>query len=102
MLAWKQGRTVLRSTEVVREPTKTGGVAFPNLAAKISEEWKASGAHRESTDRRFDRAVVHAANDMPYAELIAVMDAASTPKRHVSNGSKLVEATAFEVTFATD
>ncbi len=102
VLAWKQGRTVVRTTEVPRETNKAGSVAFPELASTLAEEWKASGAHREANDRRFDRAVVHAANDMPYAELIAVMDAVARPKRHVSNGSKLVEATAFEVTFATD
>lgn len=102
VLAWKQGRTVVRTAEVARDTKKSGTVAFPSLAAKVSEEWKASGAHRETTDRRFDRAVVHAANDMPYAELIAVLDAVAQPKRPVSNGSKLVETTAFEVTFATD
>jgi biopolymer transport protein ExbD len=102
VLAWKQGRTVLRTTEVARETKKTAGVTFPSLAEKISDEWKASGAHRETTDRRFDRAVVHAANDMPYSELIAVMDAVAQPKRHLSSGSKLVETTAFEVTFAAD
>ena len=102
VLAWKQGRTVLRTTEVARETTKTGVVAFPTLAAKIATEWNASGAHRESTDHRFDRAVIHTANDMPYAELIAVMDAVAQPKRHVSNGSKVVEATAFDLTFAMD
>ena len=110
VLAWKQGRTVLRTTDVPRQGAldgaldgkKGGSVVFPGLAAKVAGEWKASGVHREATDRRFDRAVVHAANDMPYAELIAVMDAVAHPKRPVSNGSKLVEATAFEVTFAMD
>lgn len=102
VLAWKQGRTVLRTTDVPREAKRGGSVVFPGLAAKVAGEWKASGVHREAMDRRFDRAVVHAANDMPYAELIAVMDAVAHPKRPVSNGSKLVEATAFEVTFAMD
>ena len=102
VLAWKQGRTVLRSTEVPRETKTSGSVTFPGLAAKMAEEWKAAGAHREASDRRFDQAVVHAANDMPYAELIAVMDAVAQPKRRVSSGNKLVETTAFDVTFATD
>ena len=102
VLAWKQGRTVLRSTDVPRESKKAGAVAFPALAAKVSEEWKASGSHREATDRTFDRAVVHAANEMPYSELIAVMDAVARSKRSVSTGGKLLETTAFDVTFATD
>jgi len=102
ILAWKQGRTVLRSTEIPREPKKAGALAFPALAAKVSEEWKASGAHRDATDRAFDRAVVHAANDMPYSEMIAVMDAVAQPKRSISNGGKLLETKAFDITFATD
>ncbi|MBX3205211.1 MAG: biopolymer transporter ExbD [Labilithrix sp.] len=100
VLAWKEGRTVLHSTEIAREPRRAG--SYPALAARVSEEWKASGSHRDASDKRFDRAVVHAANDMPYSELIAVMDAVAHAKRGVSSGGKLVETTAFEVTFATD
>lgn len=101
-LAWKQGRTVLRSVDVPRETKQRGGIALPNLAAKVKEEWRVSGAHKDSTDRKFDRAVVHAPNDMPYAELIAVMDAVSQPKRGFTNGQKNVETNAFDVTFAID
>ena len=100
VLAWKEGRTVLRSAEIPREGRRAG--SYPALAAKVSEEWKASGSHRDPSDRHFDRAVVHAANDMPYSELIAVMDAVAHAKRGVSSGGKLVERTAFDVTFATD
>jgi biopolymer transport protein ExbD len=101
-LAWKQGRTVVRSVDVPRETKKSGMIALPNLAAKVNEEWKASGVHKEASDKKFDRAVVHAANDMPYSELIAVMDAVAQPKRQYAQGSKLLETTAFDVTFATD
>ena len=102
VLAWMQGRTVVRSVDVPRDRTKTGGMSFPGLAAKITEEWKSAGVHHDATDRRFDRAVVHAANDMPYSELIAVMDAVAQPKRPLASGSNLHETTAFDVTFATD
>jgi biopolymer transport protein ExbD len=103
VLAWKTGRTVVRTVDVPRETAKkTGGVALPNLASKIGEEWKSSGVHREAADRQFDRAVVHAANDMPYSELIAIMDAVAQPKRQFARGSKLLETPAFDVTFATD
>jgi hypothetical protein len=98
VLAWRQGSTVVRSLDVPRE-TRTSK-ALPNLAAKINDEWQAAGVHRDASDKRFDRAVVHAANDMPYSELIAIMDAVARPKRLYTNGGKLVEATAFDVTFA--
>jgi len=100
VLAWKQGRTVVRTTEIPRETKKKNG--FPTLAAKVSEEWKASGVHHTAQDRQFDRAVVHATNDMPYSELIAVMDAISEPKREYVSGDKRVATNAFEVTFAAD
>lgn len=104
VLAWKQGRTVISTTEISRDARKTaaGAPSYPDLATKIAAEWKTSGTHREASDKRFDRAVVHAANDMPYAELIAVMDAVAYSKRPVATGSKLVEAATFDVTFATD
>jgi biopolymer transport protein ExbD len=110
VLEWKEGPTVVRTAEVPREPsrTKVGKdgktvVSFPALAARISEEWKTSGVHRDPSDRRFDKAVVHAGNDMPYGEIVAVMDAVSEPKRGVlSNGGKTEKAAAFEMTFATD
>ena len=84
----RKARTVVRTAEVPREAsrTKVGKdgktiVAFPALAARITEEWKSSGVHRDPTDKRFDKAVVHAGNDMPYGEIVAVMDAVSQPKR---------------------
>ncbi|MBX3233344.1 MAG: biopolymer transporter ExbD [Labilithrix sp.] len=100
VLAWKEGRTVVRSTEIPRETRQKNG--FPTLAAKVSEEYKASGVHHSPTDRQHDRAVVHAANDMPYAELIAVMDAVATPQRELLTGEKRIATNAFQVTFAAD
>ncbi len=104
VLAWKQGRTVVRTTEIARpqKVSERGGPGFPELASKVSEEWKSAGVHREAGDRQFDHAIVHAANDMPYSELIAVMDAVAQPKRPFTAGGKNVEATAFAVTFAVD
>ena len=77
-------------------------IAFPSLAARVGEEWKSGGRHQEASDRAFDRAVVHAANDMPYSELIAVMDAVAQVKRPYATGPKTLQTTAFDVTFATD
>ena len=109
LLVWKEGATVVRTAEVPREPTRVasgkGGktsVAFPALAARISEEWKAAGVHRDASDKKFDHAVVHAGNDMPYGEIVAVMDAISRPKRGVAQAGKSEQAAAFEMTFATD
>jgi len=102
VLAWKQGSTVVRTVDVPRETRHDRTASLPTLAAKVRDEWRASGTHREAGDRRFDQAVVHAANDMPYGELIAVMDAVAEPKRALAAGGKQVEAAAFDITFATD
>jgi biopolymer transport protein ExbD len=109
LLVWKEGPTVVRTTEVPRQPQRvTYGkngktvVTFPALAARISEEWSSAGVHRDPTDKKFDHAVVHAGNDMPYGEIVAVMDAVSQPQRGVVQGGKTEKAAAFEMTFATD
>jgi biopolymer transport protein ExbD len=106
VLAWRQGRAVVRSIDVPREAARPsaagGGVSFPRLSEAVATEWKAAGVHREATDRRFDRAVIHASNDMPYAELVAVMDAVGSPKRKVSALGADSRVAAFQMTFATD
>jgi biopolymer transport protein ExbD len=109
LLVWKEGATVVRTAEVPREANrqrvgKDGKtiVTFPALATKINEEWKSAGVHRDPTDKKFDKAVVHAGNDMPYGEIVAVMDAVSQPKRPFANGGRTAPASAFEMTFATD
>lgn len=102
-LVWKQGQTVVRSVDVPREPKKRGtSVTFPALASSVTGEWQASGVHRDPSDKRLDRAVVHAPNDMPYGELIAVMDAVTQPKRDVAVPGKTAKVSAFDVTFAAD
>ena len=103
-LVWKQGQTVIRTVDVPREAKKhgAGGVSYPGLAEKVSNEWNASGLHREASDKKLDRAVVHAPNDMAYGDLIAVMDAVSQPKRKYVVGASAVQTNAFDVTFAVD
>jgi biopolymer transport protein ExbD len=91
VLVWKQGATVVRSTDVPRDK----GSRFPTLATKVGEEWKSAGVHKDATDRSFDHAVVHAANDMAYKDIIAVMDAVAAARRGK-------DQQAFEITFATD
>ena len=108
LLVWKEGPTVVRTAEVPREPLRVKygngrtSVAFPALAARIAEEWSSAGVHRDPTDKKFDHAVVHAGNDMPYGEIVAVMDAVSRPQRGVLMSGKTEKAAAFEMTFATD
>ncbi len=105
VLVWKQGQTVVRSADVPRDSVKAGkngSVSFPTLATRIGDEWRSAGSHRDANDRAFDHAVVHASNDMPYKEVIAVMDAVAQAKRPYAAGSKTEQTSAFQITFATD
>ncbi len=106
VLVWKEGTTVVRTAEVAREgATKIGGgkqVAFPALAARVAEEWRAAGMHRDPSDPKFDQAVIHTSNEMPYGEIVAVLDAIARPKRDARSKGSTVKVAAFETTFATD
>ncbi len=78
-LIWKQGSSVVSSSEVSARPvvTEEGAVRvvrYPELATKVAAEWARAGAHREASDGKFDQAVLHTANDTPYGALVGVME----------------------------
>lgn len=92
-LSWKQGATVLETQHVARVPVDVHGEArFPSLSEAITKEWQAQGQHRAPTDPKHDRAVLHVQNDLPFSEIVAVLDALHAPRR----GSR----SAFDVAFA--
>jgi biopolymer transport protein ExbD len=86
-LHWNEGEAVVRSRDATRD----------ELGAAIADEWRTSGAHRDATDRAQDELVLHAANDVPYATLIAVIDAA----RAVTRPCGGARCPAMRVTFAS-
>jgi hypothetical protein len=51
---------------------------YPDLAAKIREEWHQNGSHRDPSDRLFDQAVLHTGDKLPFGEIVAT----STPFTH--------------------
>lgn len=101
MLTWKEGADVIRTTDVPRtshvrtDEHGNKGIRFPELSSKVEKEWQQMGVHRDATDRKRDQVVVHAPNELPYSEVVAVMDAVSAPQRSPKHG-------AFELTFAAD
>ncbi|MCA9590502.1 MAG: biopolymer transporter ExbD [Myxococcales bacterium] len=107
VLVWREGQVAMRSVDVPRtERVQRAGdqrvVAYPELAARVAEEWKREGAHRAATDDIADSAVVHASNDMAYASLVGVMDAVAHAKRPLTVKGKTEEVSAFRVTLAAD
>lgn len=94
-LRWQRGATVLETQHVPRTEVSVGGEPrFPALSDAITKEWQARGVHRAASDRQLDRAVLHVPNDLPFAEIVALMDALHAPRR-----GKL---SAFEVALAVN
>jgi hypothetical protein len=89
VLSWREGQVVSRSVEVPRE--------YPALAKAIAGEWRGSGVHTSPTDTRRDEAVLHTADDTPFQDMVAVMDAIEATKRPLRRG----EESAFALTLAT-
>jgi biopolymer transport protein ExbD len=105
VLAWKQSGTVLTTPlDVDKKPLTVGkgdnaSVKYPDLATKITEEWKKNGQHREATEKEYDQAVLHCDNGTKYKEIVAVIDAINAPQRAFP-GSKGKPLPAINVTFA--
>jgi biopolymer transport protein ExbD len=103
-LAWKQGSTVIASTDVERKPVLAadGTVTYPDLATKLAEEWRNNGAHRSPGDPQRDQAVLHTQNTLEFGEVIAVVDALSATNRVVRVGQHEESVPAFNVNFAAN
>ena len=85
-LRWQLGGTVLEAQHVPRVEVLVGAeTRFPALADAITKEWRAQGVHRAETDRQLDRAVLHVPNDLPFSEMVALLDALHAPRRGKSS-----------------
>lgn len=94
-LRWQRGQTTIESRRVPRVAVKVNEQPrYPALERSISEEWQSGGEHRAESDRQLDRAVLHISNDLPFSEIVAVLDALHAPRRG--------KAPAFDVAFASD
>jgi len=107
-LVWKQGAQVVDSIDLprkddVKEDKGKKLVRYPDLAAKIQEEWNNRGSHRDPSDKKLDQAVLHTDNDTQYVFVIAVIDAIYQTHRKLSLPSgKTDDVPAFNVTFAVN
>jgi len=107
-LVWKQGAQVVNSIEVPRKDDmkiEKGKkmIRYPDLAAKIQEEWKNNHNHFDASDRKLDQAVLHTDNETAYVYIIGVIDAIYDTHRKVTLPSgKTDDVPAFNVTFAVN
>lgn len=94
-LRWLEGQTVVTSRRVERVAVPVGEEPrYPALMRAITEAWQADGQHRSPTDPTLDRAVLHVESDLPFSEIVAVLDALHAPRRGKDS--------AFDVAFATN
>jgi biopolymer transport protein ExbD len=104
-LEWRRGATVESSASMPRRAAavdEARGVArYPELASRIQAEWSREGVHRDPSDPRLDRAVLHTDDHLPFREIVAVLDAIHAPKRDVRVGGELQRTAAFQVAFAS-
>lgn len=104
-LVWKEGSTTLNTIDVPRKPEKVGEqeTSYPDLAAKIDEEWqKNETRHFSATDMKVDQAVLHTDNSTPFQDVIAVIDAIYKPQRDWKEGNETKKRSAFNVTFSVN
>lgn len=97
-ITWKQGDTVISESHVPR----TGKHAHDALAKRIVEEWRQHGGHQSATDPARDRAVLHTANDLPFEQVVATMDAIYAAKREFrTKRGGSAKLPAFAMTFSS-
>lgn len=102
-LTWKQGATVISETRVARPEARPGEAPqYQDLADKIAEEWTRHGGHQDPSDRHRDRCVLHTDNELPFREVVAVMDAIYEAKRDSrQDNGQVKKVPAFVMAFAS-
>lgn len=96
-LSWKTGGVTVSELTVAKNP------ADPNLTElkrRIAAEWQSHGQHKAASDQLLDTAVLHTDNQLPYRDVVAVMDAIQATKRDVAFGSRVEPSPVFNTTFA--
>ena len=101
-LSWRQGSEVLTETQVPRLRLADGKAPrYDDLAEKIAQEWKEQGGHQDPSDRQVDRCVLHTEDNLPFGEIVAVMDALYSAKREmVMPGGARRKASVFNMALA--
>jgi biopolymer transport protein ExbD len=107
VLTWKQGNVAVDSFEVPRTdvagPAGSAGVTrFPDLAARLEQEWKTRGQHTSPADANVDQVVLHTDNQTEFERIVAALDAIYATHRLRTHGVRMDRIPAFNVTFAID
>lgn len=88
-LRWVQGQVVISEIELPR--------ADGALAARIRQQWKMQGSHRDPSDRKLDEAIVRVAPTTPFDAILPVVEAIEATTRELSRDGVLRTVSAFYV-----
>ncbi len=100
VLSWKHGSTVVSETSLPRPTVSGKKPQYRELAKRIAKEWANHGGHTDPADRRQDNCVLHTPNDLPFKDMIAVMDAIYHAKRAMLRNGKRERVSVFNVALA--
>ncbi|NUP05261.1 MAG: biopolymer transporter [Polyangiaceae bacterium] len=100
VLTWRQGSVVASEVKVPRPTQNQEKPSYPDLAKKFEEEWNTHGSHKNVDDQTVDQAVLHARDNMPFKEIVAVLDALYTPKREMKIDNDVAKVPVFNMTFS--
>jgi biopolymer transport protein ExbD len=101
VVAWKQGATMVVLDKVPKSALSPPASEYKQLEALVIKQWEKHGAHQQPSDRKLDRAVVHADDKLPFKDLVRVLDAIAATRRRFSYRGHMYEVPAFDTTFAT-
>lgn len=103
VVSWRETKSTGRTKVVPRtEAAKSSTTDLAALAKEVSVMWEAMGQHQSPTDQRFDQAILHVDDAVPYNDLVAVVDALYAPRRTIKVGRRQERVPALNVNLAGD
>lgn len=100
VLTWRQGSVVAAERKVPRPQSPGDPPRYPDLATEFQKDWDTHGSHKNVDDDMPDQAVLHVRDNMPFKEIVAVLDALYTPKRDMKIEDEVHSVPAFNMTFS--
>jgi biopolymer transport protein ExbD len=101
VVSWRQGSTVISETRMPKLDPAGIEPRYDELGELLTREWEKQGGHRDPSDMTRDLAVLHTENALPFAEMVAVMDAIHHAKREVVVAGERHKVPAFGMSLAS-
>jgi hypothetical protein len=103
VVTWRETKTTGRTKAIPRTvATESHPITLSALATEVTAMWEAAGLHRAANDKRFDQVILHVDDAVPYAILVAVIDALYAPRRSLQVGRRDERVPALNVNLASD